>query len=89
MTSARREQGCAVWTHAGGQRRTLATFTCVHCNDVTLIPEGAKPADCGGFCLLCMRSTCTACATAGGCTPFERRLEQIEARDRLLTSIGV
>lgn len=88
MTSARREQGVAEWTHAGGQTLTLATFTCCHCNDVTVVARGAKPDDCGGFCLRCMRPTCRACADKG-CTPFERELERQEARGRLFAAMGV
>lgn len=88
MPAARREQGVAEWTLAGSQTRTLATVTCCHCNGVTLIPERAAADDCGGFCRLCMRATCKACAS-GACTPFERRLEESEARGRLLASMGL
>jgi len=88
MPAARREQGVAEWTHAGGATNTLATFTCCHCNNVTIVPPRAAADDLGGFCRQCMKQTCKACAS-GACVPFERKLEQIEARGRLLASMGL
>lgn len=87
ILQARAEQGVAEWTHAGG-RTALPTFTCCHCNAVTVIAPRAKPDDCGGFCRLCMAATCKACAD-GTCVPFEKRLEELEARARFLASMGL
>lgn len=87
MSRARAEGGVAEWTHAGGAVNTRPTFTCCHCNNVTIVRTGARAEDCGGFCLRCMRPTCTACADKG-CTPFEKQLETIEARGRLLGSVA-
>lgn len=88
MTAARREQGVAEWTHAGGAVVTCSTFTCCHCNNVTIVEPRAAPDDCGGFCRLCMKATCKACASKE-CVPFERELERVEARGRLLASMGL
>lgn len=85
---ARREQGVLIVTPAEGAVREQSTFTCCHCNCVTLVEARAAADDCGGFCRLCMRPTCKGCAS-GPCVPFERRLERVEARARLLASIGV
>lgn len=87
MSRARREQGVAEWTHAGGQSLTRPTFTCCHCNNVTIVDVGARPEDCGGFCRMCMKPTCRSCAD-GACVPFERRLEEIERADRLMAAMG-
>lgn len=86
MSRARREQGVAEWT---GPCATLTrpTFTCCHCNNVTIVPRDARAEDCGGFCRLCMKPTCTSCA-AGPCTPFERKLEEIERAARLMAAMG-
>ena len=65
---SRREQGVAEWTSISGRTTTLATITCCHCNGVTIITQGAKAEDCGGFCLRCMQPTCKTCADKG-CTP--------------------
>lgn len=85
---SRREQGVAEWTYAAGRIVARPTLTCAHCNRVTIIEQGAKAEDCGGFCLKCMAPTCTGC-TGKGCTPFERELERMEARGRLLASMGL
>jgi hypothetical protein len=86
MHRARADQGVAEWTHAGGERVTLATTTCCHCNTVTFLT--AKPDDCGGFCRLCMKPTCSACADKS-CVPFEKRLERAESRGRLFAALGL
>lgn len=88
MQRARAEQGVAEWTHASGQTLTRPTFTCCHCGDVTIVPLKARAEDCGGFCRMCMLPTCATCADKG-CTPFERKLEQQEARGRLFTAMGL
>jgi hypothetical protein len=64
------------------------TFTCCHCQAITIVPARAAPDDCGGFCRLCMRMTCKACA-GKECTPFEKQLERAEARHRSLRSMGL
>lgn len=63
------------------------TFTCGHCNKIVIVPHKAKASDCGGFCLCCMTTICSNCEKQGSCTPFEKKLEKMEARDRMLRSI--
>lgn len=87
MFRARAEQGVLEITDPH-TTITRQTFTCCHCNNVTIIETRAAPDDCGGFCRLCMKPTCKACA-AGACVPFERKLEAWEARGRLLASMGL
>lgn len=41
----------------------------------------------GAFCRVCMTPVCLACHDRGGCTPWERQMEQSEARDRLRRSV--
>ena len=88
MQSVRREGGAIEWTYPAGRTVTCSTFTCCHCNTVTIVEQSARAEDCGGFCLRCMEPTCKACAT-NGCTPFERELERMEARGRLRRSMGI
>lgn len=82
MQSARREGGVIEWTHIHGRTHTRPTMTCAHCNRVTIIEVKARPDDCGGFCMCCMKPICKDCA-GKPCTPFEKRLEEYEARMRL------
>lgn len=56
------------------------TTVCCHCNKIFHITPGCRPEDLGGFCRLCMLVTCPKCAD-GECTPFERRLDEMEKRD--------
>jgi hypothetical protein len=86
VSRARREQGVAEWTSAGGDMLTRPTFTCCHCNGVTIVPLAARAEDCGGFCRLCMKPTCAACADKG-CMPFERRLAAAEAGRQLFAAL--
>ena len=58
------------------------TFTCKHCNRVVIVKLRCDPADMGGRCFNCDGLICPRCV-GKGCTPFEKRLEQIERRDRL------
>ncbi len=57
------------------------TAMCGHCNSVVHIKPFMDPADMGGLCKQCMKFTCPKCVDLG-CTPFEKKLEQWEARDR-------
>lgn len=66
-----------------GKREETDTFTCGHCNKMVLIK--AKRAviairKCGG----CQRHVCAACHGMAKCDVIEKKLERIEARDRLL-----
>lgn len=59
--------------------READTFTCAHCNRVVHVPAKANPDELGGFCRMCMSMVCPQCAN-GSCTPFEKKLAEIEAR---------
>lgn len=87
MRRARADQGTIERFGIGRSVRT-ATITCCHCNTVVEIPDGARADDCGGFCFRCMLPTCRACASLG-CVPFERQLERMESRSRLVAACAV
>lgn len=63
------------------------TFTCCHCQQVVIVPPKAAPADAGGWCWRCSKPICSSCAASGECTPFEKRLERLEASARLRAAI--
>lgn len=80
----RKAQGYGVTFHEDGSSSEEDSFTCCHCNMVCFVKPGhAVAADDGGFCRMCMRNICGPCADKGECTPFEKKLEQMESRDRL------
>ena len=64
------------------------TFTCSHCQRVVVVPVRASASDAGGWCSCCTKPICGPCADTGVCTPWEKMLEKMEARDRFLRSIG-
>lgn len=62
------------------------TFTCCHCNGIKAVPAPGEPM---GYCQRCHARECVPCATRleGRCTPFEKRLEAYERRQRMLVAI--
>lgn len=38
---------------------------------------------------MCFKNICGPCADLGKCTPFEKKLEQMEARGRLFQAAGL
>lgn len=82
----RRAQGYLVISSPNAPDYERDTFTCVHCN--VIVPVEPAPAPMvGGFCRMCMANICDACCDQG-CTPFEKKLKAIEARDKSLRSMG-
>ncbi len=80
----RRPQGYATTTEPGKADVEEDTFTCCHCNMIVFVAARADPSEFGGFCRMCMSHICPGCATEGTCKPFEKKLEEMEARDKLL-----
>lgn len=78
------------------------TASCGHCTAIILTKPGSASAtylvpatvhpptyreEAGAFCRVCMRPVCLRCHAIGRCLPWERALEQSEARDRLRRSV--
>lgn len=80
----RRPQGYAVTTEPGKADVEEDTFTCAHGNEIIFVRPREDPASMGGFCRMCMKHICAACAATGKCEPFEKKLEAMERSDRLL-----
>lgn len=81
-----RPGGYAVWSAPTGVREK-DTFSCCHCNKVVFVEPRQSATDAGGWCMRCARNTCGPCADLGRCTPLEKRIEQMEARGRLLKEV--
>ncbi len=64
-------------------------FTCVHCQAIVRIAPRASASASGGWCGRCNQPICGPCAATGQCTPWEKQMERIEARDRFLRSAGL
>jgi hypothetical protein len=89
----RRAQGYATIVDPDKATVERDTVTCAHCNRIVVVQPRQDPAELGGVCRLCSSTTpayiCPACVTVGSCTPFERRLEAAEKRDRLMRAAGI
>ncbi len=89
MASGRnRTQGAILICDPDSGNSQIRTFTCIHCNRVVQVAHGASPDKCGGFCFRCDAPTCLPCAKQGTCTPFEKKIDQMEAKARSLESMG-
>jgi hypothetical protein len=79
---------------ADGRTRYGETYTCAHCNSVVEYRDNMGQNDKLVFCPMEHTPICPKCAaragkTASGCEVFEKKMEKIEARDRMLRSMGL
>lgn len=75
-----------------GIRHTEAeidTYTCSHCNAVKHVPPRCDPADLGGLCKQCMGLICPRCVDKQICVPWEKQMQEMEAREHSLRSYGL
>jgi hypothetical protein len=84
-----RPQGHATIFNPDGPTVEFDTMTCGHCQRVTQIGPGQRPEDIGGLCKCCFSLICGPCVDKGTCVPFEKKLEEVEARDRFRRQIGI
>ena len=85
----RNPQGALIITDPGAETREFDTITCCHCNTIVVIAHRCAPEDAGGFCRMCFKPTCKACAAHGRCTPFEAKLEAQERQYETRRSLGL
>lgn len=64
----------------------VETLTCAHCQRVYPKPGPSDPV---GFCHQCFSPVCLGCGKIDKCDPFEKKLERLEQRARLLKAVGV
>lgn len=99
----RNPNGYGVWTDLdSGRQVELDTARCGHCQahvfvkpntaaTVYLIHDASRPGgwreEPGAGCRVCMKPVCLACEAKGTCTPFEKRIEELEAKERLSRSV--
>jgi hypothetical protein len=89
ILSKSRDQGEATWSYPEGQVVHQATYTCCHCQYIVHVKPKADVSTLGGWCGMCRRPTCTRPECNDGCLPYEKQMEQSEARDRLCRSMGL
>jgi len=68
-----------------GKETVIETLTCPHCNKIYRRPKPGEPS---GFCHMCFCPVCLECGKSDRCDPFEKKLDRLEARARLLREVG-
>lgn len=102
--SSRPSLGWCEITDPGGKQYKVEydTIMCNHCQRVICVKPGTGQSvylyfrkdlpvlevD-GAFCIRCMHPICPKCCEDGRCQPWERQIEEIEARDRMLRGMGI
>lgn len=61
------------------------TFTCAHCGNLYERPFRQDIP----MCRIEMKEVCWPCHKKGTCTPFEKKLERMEARASLFKAAGI
>lgn len=84
-----RHLGYSISQGPDGQVDEHDTFTCGHCQVIVEVARRARPEDMGGLCKICMKLVCVRCNAQGTCTPWEKQMEKMEARERLFRSAGL
>jgi hypothetical protein len=74
---------------ADGSIRRGETYTCCHCNNVHEYVDNVGKKVVVNGCGMCQKPVCPACHKVGTCTPFEKKLDRIEARDKLFREAGI
>lgn len=53
-----------------------------------MVQAKCDPADLGGFCKQCTKLICPECYGKGSCTPWEKQMEEMEARFAFRKALG-
>jgi hypothetical protein len=61
----------------------------LHVEPITRKASIIQEEEMGAFCRVCMTSICLQCHDFGDCTPLLKKIEAIEARGRMLKSLGL
>ena len=84
----RKPQGYLIGVGPSGVIAEADSFTCSHCSRIVIVRPLDDPANMGGHCRLCDKLICSRCVDAG-CTPWEKKMEFMEARHEARRSYGL
>lgn len=73
------------------QAAEMDTATCNHCQRIIMLhaKDGTRKQGVAVLCMMCNGTMCVPCAEQARCDPFEKKLERVERRGRLLAAMGV
>jgi hypothetical protein len=84
----RKPGGYTFLTDGDGRVHEGETFTCRHCQRITMVGARQRPEDLGGMCTICSSLICSGCV-GKGCDPFEEKQKREFARYEALRSYGL
>jgi hypothetical protein len=84
----RKPGGYTFLVDGDGRTQEGETFTCRHCQYLTLVAAKQRPEDLGGFCTICCSLICARCV-GKPCDPFEEKRRRMEASQDARRSYGV
>lgn len=85
----REARGYQIETGPEGFVKENDTFTCSHCQRITVLRPMCDPTEAGGLCKCCMGLICGPCVDRGGCDPIEKKLARAEASYNARRSYGI
>ncbi len=65
------------------------TFTCGHCQRITVVTGKSSAYELGGQCRACMRLICSHCCNLLGCDVIEKKIERMETAGRRRAEMGL
>ena len=72
-----------------GRSERFHSFVCCHCGVPKIVGPGKKVEDVGDLCRQCGHLHCLSPRCCDGCHPFLKKVEEMEARDASLHSMGL
>ena len=72
-----------------GTGSTIYIMEGLHVDPITRKFHIIKKEEAGAGCRCCMKSVCLPCYDRGECIPLMKKIEEIEARGRMLKSLGL
>lgn len=84
-----RPDGTFICTSADGKQTHFDSYRCGHCGLPAVVRPKHRDTDIGGWCRICASNVCPRCVVSGRCDPFEKAIERVEAKGRMLRSYGL
>ena len=71
---------------AGGKLEEYDTVSCKHCQTVIKVVRRQRE---GAWCMTCAGPVCFKCAETEECTPFMKKIERWQRRQKFYRNLGI